>query len=208
LFSKCSMQDMISAYRGFLQKTDNQTARNVIVDFDERLVQSGNLCFSYSDCWGNLDLGSFHLCRVKQANHLVRSSRKLWHGSFPSLSRYKVSFHWSLCIINRNNLLVLHYCWNRWNHKLAKKTEIASPRVFMTSKIEKGSGMFYLLDFSLVQDRFERFSTAFKQSNSKLCSLAILVFSSSHLPSLLGFANFFLTLRAFCHDIPLFQRLH
>jgi hypothetical protein len=30
-------------YRTFLQKTDNQTARNVIFDFDERLVHCGKV---------------------------------------------------------------------------------------------------------------------------------------------------------------------
>ena len=58
-----------------------------------------------------------------------------------------------------------------------------------------------LLDFSLVQDRSERFSAAFKESDRELHSFAALVFSSSHLPSLLWSANFFLAFRAFCHDI-------
>jgi len=69
----------------------------------------------------------------------------------------------------------------------------------------KEVGVLLELDFPLVQDRPEGFSTARKQSNSKLCSLATLVFSASHLPRLLRSTNFFLTLRTFSHNIPFLQ---
>jgi len=55
------------------------------------------------------------------------------------------------------------------------------------------------LYLSLAQNRPEGFSAALKESNRKFRSFATLVFSSSHLPSLLRSAYFFLTLRAFSH---------
>ena len=78
-------------------------------------------------------------------------------------------------------------------------------RMFVTSRIEKGDCVVSccLLDFSLVQDRSERFSTAFKESDRELHSFAALVFSSSHLPSLLRCTDFFLTFGTFSHNIPL-----
>ena len=77
-------------------------------------------------------------------------------------------------------------------------------RMFVTSRIEKGDCVVSccLLDFSLVQDRSERFSAAFKESDRELHSFAALVFSSSHLPSLLRSTNFFLTFGTFSHNIP------
>jgi hypothetical protein len=79
------------------------------------------------------------------------------------------------------------------------------PRILANIKIEKviGSLLLLWLYLSLAQDRSERFSTAFKESNSKLCSLATLVFSSSHLPGLLWFTYFLFALRTFSHEITL-----
>jgi hypothetical protein len=59
-----------------------------------------------------------------------------------------------------------------------------------------------ILDFSLVQDRPESFSTALKETNRELQSLAALVWLSNHLPSLLRSSNFSLTLRTLSHITP------
>jgi len=56
------------------------------------------------------------------------------------------------------------------------------------------------LDFAFVKHRSEGFAAAFKKPNCKFGSSATLVFPSSHLPSLLGFADFLLALRTFSHD--------
>ena len=76
------------------------------------------------------------------------------------------------------------------------------PRILVNIKIEKviGSLLLLWLYLSLAQDRSERFSTAFKESNSKLCSLATLVLSSSHLPGLPWFNYFLFALRTFSHE--------
>jgi hypothetical protein len=68
---------------------------------------------------------------------------------------------------------------------------------------EKESGLMLLaaLDFSLAYYRPERFSAMLKQSNCKLCSLAVLVWSSRHPPRPLGSADFHSTFGTLSHII-------
>jgi hypothetical protein len=56
-------------------------------------------------------------------------------------------------------------------------------------------------DFSLAYYSPERFSAMLKQSNYKLCSLAVLVWSSRHLPGPLGSADFHSTFGTLSHMI-------
>jgi stalled ribosome rescue protein Dom34 len=56
------------------------------------------------------------------------------------------------------------------------------------------------LDFAFVQYLSEGFAAAFKKPNCELGSFSTLVFSSSHLPSFLGLANFLLAFGTFSHN--------
>jgi hypothetical protein len=68
-------------------------------------------------------------------------------------------------------------------------------------RIEKKVGSLILLslDLALVQHGPEGFSAAFVETYCEFCPFAALVFPTGHLPSLLRFADFLLTLRAFSH---------
>jgi len=66
--------------------------------------------------------------------------------------------------------------------------------------------LFAGLDLALVKHRPKGLAATFKKANREFGSFAGLVFPAYHLPSLFG-ANFLLTLRAFSHNAPFFQRL-
>ena len=55
------------------------------------------------------------------------------------------------------------------------------------------------LDLAFVQYGPESLPAAFVEAYCEFCPFTVLVFSTSHLPSLLGFADFLLTLGAFSH---------
>jgi len=56
------------------------------------------------------------------------------------------------------------------------------------------------LDFALAKHLPEGFAAAFIKPDCEFGSFATLVFSSGHLPGLLGFADFLLALRTFSHS--------
>ena len=55
------------------------------------------------------------------------------------------------------------------------------------------------LDLAFVEYLSEGFAAALVEPNCEFVSLAVLVFSSSHLPSLLGLHDLFLAFRTFSH---------
>ena len=63
------------------------------------------------------------------------------------------------------------------------------------------------LDFAFVEYLPEGFAAAFIKSNCEFSSLATLVFSSSHLPDFLRFANLFLALWTFGHNAHVYELL-